>query len=126
MLEISMARAWIENGPVSLPPRSIAYGAGLAVVLFAAAGMGLGLEASARRASGPGVDSAPNPGAKDDALIAKPIVDLTPPAAAPAAAKNDEADSDDEGADSEAQAAKTAEAQAIQAKASKAGGDIDD
>jgi len=121
-----MANAWTENGPISLPPRSMAYGAGLAVVLFAAVGMGLGLEAAVRRSAGPDVDAAANAGPKDDALIAKPIVDLTPPAAAPEAAKNDEAASDDEDAKSEALAEKTAEAQAIQAKASKIGGNIDD
>jgi hypothetical protein len=126
MLEIPMANAWTENGPISLPPRSMAYGAGLAVVLFAALGMGLGLEAAVRRGAGPDLDTAADTGPKDDALIAKPIVDMTPPAAAPAAAKNADDESDDEDAKSEALAEKTAEAQAIQAKASRAGANIDD
>jgi hypothetical protein len=122
-----MASAWIENGPISLPSRSLAYGAGIAVAVFAIVGAGLGFQASIRRAAAPDLDSAANPGAvKDDALLAKPIVDLTPPAAAPETANNDTSDADDEAAKAEALAAKTAEAQAIQAKASKAGGNIDD
>jgi hypothetical protein len=121
-----MASAWIENGPISLPPRSLAYGAGLAVLLFAAAGMGLGLEASVRRAAGPDAGSGGNPQANDDALIAKPIVELAPRTAAPEAAKNDTADADDEDAKSEALAEKTAAAQAIQARAANGGANIDD
>ena len=48
-----MASAWTENGPISLPSRPLAYGAGLAVVLFAVLGVGAGFEAAFHRSAGP-------------------------------------------------------------------------
>ena len=48
-----MASAWTQNGPISLPSRTLAYGAGLAVVLFAALGATAGYEAAFRRSAGP-------------------------------------------------------------------------
>jgi hypothetical protein len=120
-----MARAWTENGPIALPSRLIAYSAAAALVLCAFVGAGLGLEASWRKAPGLDVDAGASTGGKDDAVIAKPIVDMAPPAAAPEAAKNQAAsDDDDDQADNLAE--QTAAAQAIQAKAAKTGGDIDD
>lgn len=121
-----MASAWTENGPISLPSRAIAYGAGLAVVLFAVLGVGAGFEAAARRSAGPDLDAASGAGAKDDTIPAKPIVDLAPPAPPPEVAKDD-SDKADADAASKADdlAAQTAAAQAIQAKPASAGGDID-
>jgi hypothetical protein len=119
-----MASAWTENGPISLPSRLLAYSAGLAVMLFAVLGAGAGFEAAFRRNAGPELEAASGPGAKDDAQIAKPIVDLAPPTPAPEAAK---ADADKPDADkADALAAQTAAAQAIQAKPANAGGDIDE
>jgi hypothetical protein len=122
---MAMANAWTENGPISLPSHRLVYGAGLAVVVFAVLGLGMGFEAALRKASTPELGGAAGQGAgKDDALEAKPIVDLAPPTAAP---KTDKANSDDaEDAKADALAAQTAAAQAIQAKPSKTGGDIDD
>jgi hypothetical protein len=120
-----MASAWTENGPISLPSRAIAYGAGLVVVLFALLGVGAGFEAASRRGGGPELDAASGAGAKDDALIAKPIVDLAPPAPAPEANKDDSDDSDAD-AKADALAAQTAAAQAIQAKPANAAGNIDE
>ncbi len=121
-----MASAWVGNGPIALPSRGVAYGAGLAVVLFAMLGVGLGFQAALRKGAAPDLDAASSPGTgKDDALTAKPIVDLAPPTAVPDEAK-DGAAADDEADKADALAAQTAAAQAIQAKAAKAGGDIDD
>lgn len=121
-----MASAWTENGPISLPSRPLAYGAGLAVVLFAVLGVGAGFDAASRRGGGPELDAAAGPGAKDDAVIAKPIVDLTPPAPAPEAAKDASNDADTDAKADDDLAAQTAAAQAIQAKPASAGGNIDE
>ena len=122
-----MASAWVENGPIALPSRGLAYGAGVMLLMFAVLGVGLGFQASLRRSSGPDLDSASSLGAgKDDALIAKPIVDLAPPPAAADADKDGADAADDEADKADALAAQTAVAQAIQAKAAKDGGNIDD
>ena len=122
-----MASAWTDNGPVSLPSRSLAYGAGVAVLLLAAAGVGMGFEAAFHRSATPDLSAeATQAGGKDDALIAKPIVELAPPTAAPAAADDGSDAADDEAAKADAIAAQTAAAQAIQAKPSTTGGNIDD
>jgi hypothetical protein len=63
-------------------------------------------------------------GIHDDALTARPIVDLAPPTAAPTEGKDD--GGDDEADKADALAAQTAAAQAIQAKPSASGGNIDD
>ncbi len=121
-----MASAWVGNGPIALPSRGLAYGAGVAVVLFAMLGVGLGFQAAWRKSAAPDLDAASSAGAgKDDALTARPIVDLAPPAAAPDTAKDD-AEADNEADKADALAAQTAAAQAIQAKAAKDGGSIDD
>ena len=121
-----MASAWTDNGPISLPSRPLAYGAGLAVVLFAVLGAGAGYEAASRRSGGPELDAAAAAGAKDDALVAKPIVDLAPPAPAPEAAKDTPDAADADAAKADDLAAQTAAAQAIQAKPASAGGNIDE
>jgi hypothetical protein len=124
-----MANTWYENGPVSLPPRSLAYGAGVLLVALAVAGVAIGLRASWREAGAPDLGGAVSEtAAGDDTLTAKPIVDLPAPVAAPAAATNDaKADTSADDQDkADAIAAKTAAAQAIQAKPSKPAGDIDD
>ncbi len=119
-----MTSAWIGNGPIALPSRGVAYGAGVAVVLFAMLGVGLGFQAAWRKGAAPDLDAASSAGAgKDDALTARPIVDLAPPTAAPDAAKDG---ADDEADKVDALAAQTAAAQAIQAKTAKGEGDIDD
>jgi len=121
-----MARAWTENGPVSLPSRALAYGAGLLVVVFALLGVGAGFEAAFHRSVEPGLGADSGSGTRDDALTAKPIVDLAPPAPPPEAAKDDSDSSDADAAKADALAAQTAAAQAIQAKPAKSGGDIDE
>ena len=122
-----MASVWTENGPISLPSRALAYGAGLVVVVFAVLGVTMGFEAAFRRSAAPDLDAASGAGVgQGDALIAKPIVDLAPPTAAPEDKKDDSDDADDDAAKADALAAKTAAAQAIQAKPATAGGNIDD
>lgn len=116
-----MADGWIENGPVSLPPRAIAYGAGFLVLAMAVVGGGLGFDAAWRRQAGPEL-SAAGPANQPGDLIAKPIVEIAPPPPAPEESKDDSADDQ---ANDEAKAdAQTAEAQASQGKAN-ANGDID-
>jgi hypothetical protein len=122
-----MASDWTENGPISLPPRSLAYGVGAMIALLAVIGVALGLRAAWREPAAPGLDSDASQNASgDDAIAAQPIVELPPPVAAPAPAKDAKADATatDE-AKAKALAAQTAAAQAIQAKPSKAAGDID-
>lgn len=122
-----MPGAWTDNGPISLPSRPLAYGAGLAIVLLAFAGASLGLQASLRKAAAPGLEAAAGSAAgKDDALIAKPIVDLAPPAPPPNEAGDPQADAENDAAKADALAAQTAQAQSIQAKPSKPGDSIDD
>jgi hypothetical protein len=121
-----MASAWIENGPVSLPPRSLAYGVGAALFLLAFVGVGLGLRAAWRESGAPGLAGDSSQSADSaDTLIAKPIVELPPPPVANEA--DNEATTDVKEDDSKADAIqeKTAEAQQVQATASKSGGDID-
>ncbi len=123
-----MTNAWTENGPVSLPPRSLAYGAGALLVILAIAGVALGLRAAWREAGAPDLGGAPAASAPgDDTLTAKPIVDLPPPVAAAEPAKDEtKPDQVADRAKAEAIAAKTAAAQEIQAQPSKPAGDIDD
>jgi len=120
-----MAYSWTENGPVSLPPRSIAYGVGALLLVLAVAGVGLGYRAALRQSGAPGLDDAS--ASADGTLIAKPIVDLPPAVTAPEPAKDDKkADADADKAKADALARQLAAAQAIQAKPSKTAGDIDD
>ncbi len=120
-----MANSWTQSGPVSLPPRSLAYGVGALLFLLAVAGVGLGYRAALRQSGAPGLTDDTS-GAADGTLIAKPIVDLPPPVTAPAQADDKKPDADADKAKADALAAQTAAAQAIQAKPSKTEGDIDD
>lgn len=119
-----MADGWIDNGPVSLPPRALAYGAGVLVLAMAVVGGGLGFDAAWRKQAGPEL-SASGPANQPGDLIAKPIVEIAPPAPAPEESKDTSADdqANDE-AKADALAAQTAAAQAIQSKPD-AKGDID-
>ncbi len=122
-----MTNAWTENGPVSLPPRSLAYGAGALLVVLAIAGVALGLRAAWREAGAPDLGAPAASASGDDTLTAKPIVDLPPPVAAAEPAKDET--KPDQAADrtkADAIAAKTAAAQEIQAQPSKPAGNIDD
>jgi hypothetical protein len=117
-----MADGWIENGPVSLPPRVLAYGAGALVLAMAVVGGGLGFDAAWRRQAGPELN-ATGPANQPGDVIAKPIVEIAPPAPAPEESKDE--DTADDQANDEAKAdALTAAAQANQGK-SDAKGDID-
>jgi hypothetical protein len=119
-----MPAQWIENGPVSLPTRSLAYWAGAFLVAMAFVGAGLGIQAAIRPASGLG-DASVTTASDANTLTATPLVDLTPaPVAKPAAA--DKADSSDaDAAKADDLAAQTAKAQALQAKPTGNPGDID-
>jgi len=122
-----MASDWTENGPISLPPRSLAYGAGAIIALLAVIGLGLGLKAAWRQPAAPGFGAEASGNAGDDAVAAQPIVELPPPVTAPAPAKDEAkpaAPTDEDKA--KALAAQTAAAQAVQAKPSKPAADIDD
>jgi hypothetical protein len=124
-----MANAWTPNGPVSSPPRALAYFAGFVLVVLAVAGVGLGLRAAWRQAGAPSIGGGvAEASSDDDTLTAKPIVDLPPPVAPPEAAKDADnaVNNADEDSKADAIAAKTAAAQAIQSKPAKPGGDIDD
>ncbi|MGH7025015.1 MAG: hypothetical protein ACREEB_15695 [Caulobacteraceae bacterium] len=120
-----MASAWTENGPISLPPRSVAFGVGGALVLLAFVGIGLGLKAAWKDTGAPDLNGATTAGADSaDTLTAKPIVELPAPPAASNTAENtaDEASARN-GTDDIEQ--KAAEAQQVQSTASKSGADID-
>jgi hypothetical protein len=119
-----MASAWTENGPVSLPPKSLALGVAGALVVLAFVGVGLGMRASWRENGAPDLTGAASASGDDaDTLTAKPIVDLPPP---PVAAATNEVAADAKDEDkADAIQEKTAEAQQIQATPSKSGGDID-
>ncbi len=121
-----MARAWSENGPVSLPPRWLAYTAGAAVASLAVLGVAMGMRAAWHDSGAPDLGVAADNTPEQSVLMAKPIVE-TPPPVAPTedtTAKSDAADADQAKAD--ALAAKEAAAQEIQAKTSKPAGSIDD
>jgi hypothetical protein len=120
-----MVQAWTENGPVSVPPKSLAYGVGVALVLMAFVGVGLGMRAAWKESALPGVET---PGAGDtaDTLVATPIVQLpTPPAAANNTAEADQGEASD--ADNKVASIdeRTAEAQRVQAATAKSQPDID-
>jgi hypothetical protein len=119
--------AWIENGPVALPSRGLMVWAGLAILIAAGAGVGLGVRASWRdtsRAASGGIDQAQD----SQAIIAKPIVELPaappPPPVTNAVAANSAAK--EAAVDDSDIAAKTAAAQAVQSKPSQQNANIDD
>src|SRR5579863_5506092 len=118
--------AWTDNGPVSVPPRPVVYGAALVVALAALSGVGIGIRA-AWRDNRPEL-SGGQAGPDDQAVIARPIVDIPAveqQAAAANVATTGSAAAADETAASNELAAKTAAAQAIQSKPSQSSGDID-
>ncbi len=119
-----MAGGWIERGAVSLPPRPLAYGAGLGILALALAAGALTFSSAWRREVAPDLTTGAKAAAGE--LIAKPIVELAPPAPAP---DDDKADKDNDKANDAAKAdslaAQTAAAQALQAKAAGKG-NIDD
>ncbi len=122
-----MANAWISNGPVSLPPRWLAYTAAGCILLGAVAGVGMGFQAAWRAPAEPGSTSATTATA-DGELTAHPIVEMPPPVTAPVQEASDaaiDAKVDAEVAN-ESIASKTAAAQALQSKPSSPSGNIDD
>lgn len=117
-----MVSAWKEDGPVSTPPRSLAYGAGAALVVLAFVGVGMGMRAAWRESNAPDLGGTSVADAGDVAL-ARPIVQLPPPPVAANAADNAADNTADEKTD--AIQMRTAEAQQVQSTASKSGQDID-
>ena len=125
-----MANAWTSNGPVSVPPRSVAYAAGALIAAMAIVGVGMGFRAAWRAPSEPGsaLDSGRNATA-DGELTAHPIVEMPPPVTAPAPDKADDAAADaatDAEVAGESIASRAAAAQAVQSKPSSPSGNIDD
>jgi hypothetical protein len=120
-----MASAWTGDGPVSVPPRGLAYGIGGALLLLAFVGAGLGIRAAWKDTGASDLGGAAAASADSaDTLTAKPIVEL--PAAANTAANtaDNTSDASDNSGDSDIQQ-KTAEAQQVQSNAAKQGADID-
>lgn len=119
-----MTRAWTPDGPISLPPRALAYGAGALIAIMAVVGIGLGFNASLRQSSAPGIAGVGQTASADGTPIAQPIVELPPPVAALNTA---DAETATNAVDAQADTigAQTAAAQAVQSKPSKAPGDID-
>jgi len=119
-----MVSAWTGDGPVSVPPRPLAFGVGGALVLLAFVGVGLGLKAAWRESGAPDLGGATSGSVGDaDTLVAKPIVVLPTPVATNAA-DNAAADA---AADNNADAidVRTAEAQRVQSATAKSAPDID-
>ena len=125
-----MANTWINNGPVSLPPRSLAYAAGAMIVAMAFIGVGTGFRAAWRAPSEPRSTLESNRGATADGeLIAHPIIEMPPASTASTSDKADDAAADaavDAEVANESIASKTAAAQAVQSKPSSPSGNIDD
>ena len=121
-----MASTWIGDGPVSVPPKSLAYTAGGLIAAMAIVGVGMGFRAAWRAPSEPGSasDSTRDAGA-DGELTAHPIVELPPPVTAASADKDDDGDTNAQ-AENASIADKSAAAQALQSKPSSPSGNIDD
>ncbi len=120
-----MVGAWTPNGPVSLPPRVLAYGAGLLILLMAAAGVGLGLRAASRSSGAPDLGAVVSDDAGQASLAARPIVQAPPPDAAADANADANGDTAD-AATGDNIAQKTAAAQEVQSKPAKSAGNIDE
>ncbi|MEO7026717.1 MAG: hypothetical protein ABI056_04100 [Caulobacteraceae bacterium] len=119
-----MAGAWIDNGPVSLPPRILAYGAASLILLLAAAGVGLGMRAASRDSGAPDLGSPVQDDPGQAKLAARPTVQAPP--AAPSDDAQSNADETADAAKSDNIAEKTAAAQEVQAKPAKAAPNIDE
>src|SRR5580704_3530338 len=94
--------AWTENGPISLPPRPVAYFAATIVFALAIVGLGLGFRASWRKGDLPSFGGDLALGV-DAATRSQPIVEipaLQQQAAAANAAASNSADDKDEADDS--------------------------
>jgi len=121
-----MTSAWTENGPVSLPPKPVAYGAGAAVAALALVGLALGFHTGWRDGGAPGGSTrrAADVGVQE----ARPVVEIAPPTP-PAPSAEDAAKAAEEAAaaaKAKELAEQTAAAQALQAKTAKPQGNIDD
>ncbi|MFI4976949.1 MAG: hypothetical protein ACHP84_20640 [Caulobacterales bacterium] len=116
--------AWTEHGPISLPPKPLAYGAGAALVVLAILGVGLGFRASLREPGAPSVGTE-QAGGPDQPMIAKPIVELPAPQQAAAAKPDTNSAQEADNADTNAIDAQAAAARQVQAKSASQGGDID-
>ena len=120
--------AWIDNGPVSVPPTPVVVFVGVVICAAAIGGVGLGFKASWRDATRPTQGALADTQAAGQAVLAQPIVELPQPQAAPvaantlAAATNAARDADD----SSDIAEKTAAAQAVQSKPAQTPSNIDD
>jgi hypothetical protein len=125
-----MANTWSGAGPVSLPPKWLAYLAAVSIFVMAVVGVALGFRAAWRAPNEPGSASENGRGATADGeLVAHPIVEMPPPAAPATTDKSDEAAADaatDAEVANASIASKTAAAQALQSKSSNASGNIDD
>jgi hypothetical protein len=120
-----MTQAWTPDGPISLPPRTLAYGAGAVIAAMAVVGIGLGFNASLRQSSAPGVEGVGQSASADGAPIASPIVELPPPVAAASDEASTNTTTNAVDAEADTIDAQTAAAQAVQSKPSKSAGDID-
>ena len=121
---------WIANGPIALPPRSLAFVAGLSLFALAFVGVGLGFNAAQRQAGAPDTRADSSRAAADGSIEAHPIVEL-PPAVVPPAPDQAAKDAADDAATdtalaNESIAQKSAAAQAVQADAAKPAGNIDE
>ena|SRR5579864_6454680 len=118
--------AWTDHSPVSLPPQTAVWGAALVIGLAGLAGVGVGLRAGLRDVGRPGLASADQVQADDQAAIAKPIVDISAVEQQAAASNAASATSAaDESNASNELAAKTAALQAAQSKPSQGNDNID-
>jgi len=122
-----MASEWTESGPVSLPPRPVAYGAGVVVLVLALAALGFGIKAGLHSSQPGAADATARVAADGSTDEARPIVVLPPPVTAPVAAataapKDGATDADE----AKQAAAQAAAAQQVQGKVGKSGQDIDE
>jgi len=121
--------AWIQNGPVSVPPTPVVGFVAFTIGAAALAAVGLGIHASWRDVSRPAAGEIDTQ-ISGQATPAQPIVQFAlPEAPAPAATNAPEAATNsvkDQADASQDIAAKTAAAQAVQSKPSQSNGNIDD
>jgi len=120
-----VTQAWTPDGPISLPPRALAYGAGAVIAFMAVVGIGLGFNASLRQSGAPGLEGSGQAASADGTPIAKPIVELPPAVVAENDVQADNTAANAVDAEGDKIDAQTAAAQAVQSKPSKSAGDID-